>query len=776
MRLNAIGKLIAVLAVFLVSLMAVSAATDLLIGADIKITDGVGGDVELFHDSTPVCNFKLFSTNSLVQDDLGSLDVTVTWKVNNEIVAVDDSLDNFELSTTITAEMADPSLEVGNSVDCVVEAVWQDPVDADLNYENTKTASLSVGNNEPVLNFAGDDSETIEEDSGETAWNKFMLSYVSDDEDVDGFVFVVTSEDTSKVNCNVASDGSEFKYTPAADYANTNSNDACCTIQVTDKNGGKDTDNICFLVTNDNADGIAITSTEVTTATVDVDYEYNLAISNPDDVLPNYQFVNKPEWLNMQGGDKDGITLSGKPTEAGSDNVKLEISAPGIETVTEEYTITVSTPAAPSLNIADQTVIYGETFSLNVESKLNNPSNLPVSYQLLAKAPTLAVPAGMSFANKVVSWTPSELDEGYYYFTVKATYTLSGEQLEVTDDFKLQVKRPSCIEIYDVKAYAGEDADDKDSGLDENGGSIDEVEPGDKLKFTVEVKNTCEKDDENDFEVEDIEVTLTLAEMGDEGDHDLDKDYENLDDGDKSEEDFTINVPLDAEEGTYSGTIEAVGYDKDTGAFYEADFVDFTVKVEKENNKLKFKTFTLSPSTLSCNNNNLDLSVKLLNTGGHDEDVQLVISQDELNIEEIELFELEEGNSDDDDTYFKKTFSLNVPANAVEKTYVVTGKAYYNDDDDIETASAVLTIVPCGGSQTSTTTTDTTQDSGDDDDDVEVIVTSTPTNTPTQTTTTVDADDDNSFFDSSLYLGLLLAAILVVILVIVGLIVAVSRK
>ena len=190
--------------------------------------------------------------------------------------------------------------------------------------------------------------------------------------------------------------------------------------------------------------------------------------------------------------------------------------------------------------------------------------------------------------------------------------------------------------------------------------------------------------------------------------------------------------------------------------------------------------FSLNPSTASCTFNT-QLAVKLVNIGDNDEDdIELVISNSELNIEEIELIDrLEEGDSDDDDTYFKKTYNLQIPSDANLGSYVLTGKVYYDDGDEDEAISAILNVVGCGGSSTATGTTVDLDD--EQEETVEVITTAAPITSTSQTATaTTDSTDDeveqDSFFDSGVYVGFLIAAIVIVLLVIVGLVVAIGRK
>jgi len=775
MRISTISKLFVVLAVLLVSIMSVS-AVDLVVGPTKLLDDD--GTTTLYEDANPVCKFKLYSTNSDVEDNLADMDVKVDWYQNNELtdfVTVDPA--DLSLGQYIEVDMPNPDLEVSDTVKCTVTATL---VVGDVTYSDDDNAQKTVQNQDPTLNF-NNAFITIEEDSDLAQWDEFVLDYADDFEQGQAdLTFSIKSENTAKVDCSVNSEGTEFKFKPASNYFNSNSNDACCTVKVVDSNGGDADDDICFKVNNDNADPISFTSTASGSATVDVEYSYSVTVSNPDELSMNVQV--SPAWLTVSDKTETGFKVSGTPTQAITEDVTITVTAGG-EDYEQKYSLSVSNPSEPTLTSKSTSVEYATTFNYNLNTMLANPSNLPVTFEIVSKPNTMSVGSEGTNTNNKLTWTPTEDDKGDHVINVKATYTISGQQKEsATVTLKVRVKGPSCIAIKDMDVDVGPNDDDldSDSGVNKEGGDF-EAEPGDFVKLNVEIENICDKDEINDLdhEVEDIEVTVTLEEIGDEDEQDQDESYKDLDVGDEDNMDFTFDIADDADSTTYTMTVEAIGYDKDTGDLYEIDPVTIDVVVDKEDHKLKFNTFSVNPSTISCTYN-AQLSVKVINIGDNDEeDIELVISNSDLGIEEIELIdELQEGDSDDSDSYFKKTFNLQVPSDAPLGSYVISGKVYYDDGDEDETVSAVLNIVGCG-TQTTTTTTSNNVEEGEDET-VEVVTTAAPITTSQQTATaTADSDDEvnqDSFFDSSVYVGFLIAAIIVVLLVIVGLIVAISRK
>ncbi|MBT4540946.1 hypothetical protein HOC35_05525 [Candidatus Woesearchaeota archaeon] len=771
MKIGIISKMFVVLAVLLVSIMSVS-AVDLSVGPT-KLTDSDGATT-LYVDANPVCTFKLYTTNSDVEDNLDDMDVKVDWYQNGDLtdfVAVDAQ--DLVFSEDIDVSMPNPSLEVGDTIKCEITATLEVGEDT---FTDSDDKTKTIGNYDPVLDLSNVDVQNIDEDSEE---GEIFLAFGIDTEDGFDLSYSIASENTAKVDCAVTTDGSEFTFKPAADYFNTNSNDACCTVKVTDSNSGSDEDDVCFKVTNDGADSITFTSSASGSATVDVEYSYAVTVSNPDELTLNVDV--SPAWLSVKDKTKTGFTVSGTPNLAISENVVITVTA-GDQEIKQEYSLGVSNPSEPSISSKTTGVEFSTSFTYNLNSMLANPSNVPVTFEVTNKPNTMTVSSEGTNTNNKLTWVPTETDKGDHTINVKATYMISGQQKEtVSVTLKVRVKGPSCLAIKDIDADVGPNSDDldSDSGADKDGGDV-EAQPGDIVVLSIEVENICEEEDDNDHEVEEIEVTAVLEEIKDEDEQDFDETYKDLDVDEDDTQDFTFEVPDDADKGTYTITIDVVGYDKESGDLYETDQVTVDVIVDKESHKLKFNTFSLNPSTVSCTFNT-QLAVKLVNIGDNDEDdIELVISNSELNIEEIELIDrLEEGDSDDDDTYFKKTYNLQIPSDANLGSYVLTGKVYYDDGDEDEAISAILNVVGCGGSSTATGTTVDLDD--EQEETVEVITTAAPITSTSQTATaTTDSTDDeveqDSFFDSGVYVGFLIAAIVIVLLVIVGLVVAIGRK
>jgi hypothetical protein len=763
-----------VLTVFLISVMTVSAFT-----VDATIVAQGGNQ---YSDTTLSCRYTL-SGNAGTYDS-----VTTKWFKNNaEQTAYNDQKTNIADGLyTIAGPSGITQIDPFDQWHCKVTAV------AGADTVEDSAVPFLIKNYAPTLDFTPLGTLSFMEDSSTSS--VALMGFASDKdltqaEKATGLTFSVVYKDASKVDCSVTSDGT-LSYTPAPNYYGS----AKCTLQVKDAQSYPAQADVNFNVINA-PDQFTITPIADQVGKIGQLFSYEVTVTNPDKSSVSYSLLNQPAGMVISKITDEKAKITFTPAAAGAfPGITVKASTGGFDYY-EDFKLTVTEKTAPTFNtISDQKVTADSKWSLNLGSFVSNVDNVPVVFSIESKAPTTLIPAQMVmstdsavYTNNKLEWTPTVANIGTYYFTVKAKYTLSGQETTVSRDLKLRVGKESCIVINDIDASVGtsDEEMDSDSGVNKEGGSVD-VKPGEKLNINVELKNICEEEDDKDFKhtVEDINVEVTLDEIGSEDEQDKDKDYKDLDVGDKDNQDFLFTIAEDADKGTYTLTIEASGSDEDTGDFYEIDPVTIDVMVDKEDHDLNFKTFTLNPTSLSCTKNT-QLTVKLVNVGDKDEDdIELVVSSDELNLEEIEFIdELQEGDADDEDSYFKKTYSINVPSSVKTGTYVITGKAYYDNDDEVETASAVLTVVPCGPSTDSEEEEEevVVEDEEGQKDVVEIVTTAAPITSSTQTATATPVTNDDvvvqdSFFESDLYVGLLIAAIVVVLLVIIGLVVAISRR
>ncbi len=179
----------------------------------------------------------------------------------------------------------------------------------------------------------------------------------------------------------------------------------------------------------------------------------------------------------------------------------------------------------------------------------------------------------------------------------------------------------------------------------DDGDSVDNRKPSDKLDFDVEVENTVPEDSNLDVRDADLEIDCDS--------NDIDIDDENVDLGDVNADDtetesLNADIEEDAEDGNINCNIRVGGLDRNGARHGER--IDFDIEIERKNHDIQIKTLSVNPSTLTCTDSTVQLSVTVLNLGTSDEDeVALDVTSKPLNIQQ-RLYSNRELDEDDSDT------------------------------------------------------------------------------------------------------------------------------
>src|SRR3989344_8157148 len=132
-----------------------------------------------------------------------------------------------------------------------------------------------------------------------------------------------------------------------------------------------------------------------------------------------------------------------------------------------------------------------------------------------------------------------------------------------------------------------------------------DAEPEDSLDFKVNVMNNFS--DNEDFDIDDITVTVTIDGI-DDGDDLEEKSTEfDLNQGNDKSVSVRFDLPLEVEEDSYDVHIVADGNGED-GNDYGAD-ITLRLDVNKKTHQIKITRFTLRPEQVSCKRNNLQLDL-----------------------------------------------------------------------------------------------------------------------------------------------------------------------
>ncbi|MEK6860623.1 MAG: hypothetical protein AABY07_01510, partial [Nanoarchaeota archaeon] len=108
-----------------------------------------------------------------------------------------------------------------------------------------------------------------------------------------------------------------------------------------------------------------------------------------------------------------------------------------------------------------------------------------------------------------------------------------------------------------------------------------------------------------------------------------------------------FDVEEDAEDGNVNCDLRVEGTDQNGARHGES--IEFDAEIERKNHDVQIKSVDLTPSTLTCDDNSVQLSVSLLNLGTSDEDeVALEVSSKTLGIQQriVSNLELDEDDSD----------------------------------------------------------------------------------------------------------------------------------
>lgn len=328
-----------------------------------------------------------------------------------------------------------------------------------------------------------------------------------------------------------------------------------------------------------------------------------------------------------------------------------------------DLTFNVSAPKSPVLQaIGDKTITEGQQLEFTVHATDSDSSHLTLSVQ--------GKPQGASFSdngngNGIFSFTPNFNQSGIYNLTfaveddegmkdsetIKITVTDVKEPITFSDvpqclqksnDIVLDIKKPDRNDKFNIK---------------------------DTVKAEVRVKNNFDED--LDFNVEAHLYNIKNDESIEDNDDDV-----SIDSGDSETVNLDLNVPDDADEGTYA----VYFYAEDENGRCNSDYIE--VKVKRENDDVIINSLEINPQMVYPGDN-VEFRVEVENIGGDDQDVYVQLESPELNIsEKTEEFTLEQYGDDDTDT---QIFHVDIPKNIEAKEYEITATVYYSDKEDSET-------------------------------------------------------------------------------------------
>jgi len=367
--------------------------------------------------------------------------------------------------------------------------------------------------------------------------------------------------------------------------------------------------------------------------------------------------------------------------------------------------------------------------------------------------------AGLVQAVTVTGEVPEDVNTRLSPFS--GTITVSGAT--GSESISLDVNAESQLRLDNVKFLV----DSKSKSIGE-GDTRGDVLPGAKLEIKGDIDNIFSDDD--DIEIQDVTIEITIESIDDEGDDDLEGDDDVGDIKADDTESFSIEfeIPEDVEDGDYDVIILVEGEDEN-GAKHSVEWKDVKLSVEKDKHNIVISKASISPSRVSCSRN-VDIDVRLKNQGRSDEDeVVLIIESPVLEIDrEDASISVEEGTGED--TEYDETYSFTIGDKVNAGTYAITLKAYYDTDTLSDSERVDLIVEKCAVEEPQ------------EEKKEEVVVVAPPPVTkeeeaPEIITTPIAETTEVSLFQSSTYMFILMAAIgFAVIVIIIMIIVLLTMK
>lgn len=257
------------------------------------------------------------------------------------------------------------------------------------------------------------------------------------------------------------------------------------------------------------------------------------------------------------------------------------------------------------------------------------------------------------------------------------------------EDFEHEIEEDEeisklIITDLDVKVDGGKSSNLEDGDMISRG-----AEPESEIEFEIELTNNFT--DEEDIEIEDITVEITIEDIDDGDDLDDESSRFDLDPEEDESISFDFKLPLEVEEAIYDVYIHAEGEDENG----KTHVVDWTLELEVEKNKhqIRITDAYLYSSEIDCQDS-VSLKTRIINLGSSDEDeIVLEVLNSALGINLVEKnIELEEGI---DDNAYERLWTIMLKDILKPGTYPITINAYYDNVELSDSEGVELVVREC---------------------------------------------------------------------------------
>lgn len=371
-------------------------------------------------------------------------------------------------------------------------------------------------------------------------------------------------------------------------------------------------------------------------------------------------------------------TVSWKPTNLnlGNNVIKFTVSD-GFLTDFRIITITVNAVGnvAPAITSSPKkSGLRDDLYSYDVDATDSDNDILRFSLKTNASGISIDSSSGL------ITFTPSSIG----IFSVNVSVTDFVEIINQSYEIVVIVGNKLRIDDVDVKVDGK-----KSSNVKENTKIRKEAKPGSSIEFKITVKNNFLESD--NIEIEDIEVKTTIEDIDNGDDLEEESNEFDLDEQDDKTVTLKFKIPLNVEEDNYDVLIEAEGEDQN-GNNIDRDY-KIELEVEKEKHDLRFLSFELSPTVISCNRL-LNARDKIINIGQEDEaNAVLEIKSQGLGLNFIQKgIAIEEGT---EDNTFSKSVNIKLNDKIENGAYPITANIYSDDGKLRDTKKAEIKVTDC---------------------------------------------------------------------------------
>ncbi len=210
---------------------------------------------------------------------------------------------------------------------------------------------------------------------------------------------------------------------------------------------------------------------------------------------------------------------------------------------------------------------------------------------------------------------------------------------DVTAISKLELERENQLYFDSIEVCVNSDCTRV-----ENGDTVPDLKPGDKIEMKVAVENKYRDNDREDLSIEDVFLEWLINE--EEIDEEDEADFGDISPMDIEEEVFNFVIDDEVSDGSYDLKMYLSGMDENRALHGEHVVIKF--KVKRERHDLSLRDVVVSPKSLVCGSLSrfVTFNVEVANIGKADEDevilkltsskLDLEASSDELEVDESE--------------------------------------------------------------------------------------------------------------------------------------------